>query len=61
MAAMSWNHFRSETTQLMSAVVGRGNVVKALRRVERKNPRLLLALLGQTWESQNSGKQSKTG
>ncbi len=35
MAAMDWNHFRSETTQLMNAVVERENMVTALRRVER--------------------------
>ncbi len=34
-AAMGWDHFRSETTQLMDAVVERENMIKALRRVER--------------------------
>jgi len=34
-AAMSWDHFRSETTQLMDAVVERENMIKALHRVER--------------------------
>jgi len=34
-AAMDWDHFRSKTTQLMNAVVERGNMVEALRRVER--------------------------
>ena len=34
-AAMSWNHFRSETTQLMDAVVERENLIVALHRVER--------------------------
>jgi RNA-directed DNA polymerase len=34
-AAMSWDHFRSETMQLMDAVVERENMIKALRRVER--------------------------
>jgi RNA-directed DNA polymerase len=34
-AAMSWDHFRSETTQLMDAVVERKNMTEALRRVER--------------------------
>jgi len=34
-AAMSWDHFRSETTQLMDAVVERENMIEALRRVER--------------------------
>ena len=33
--AMDWNHFRSETTQLMDAVVERENMIEALRRVER--------------------------
>jgi len=32
---MDWDHFRSETMQLMEAVVDRENMVKALRRVER--------------------------
>lgn len=35
MAAMDWDHFRSKTTQLMNAVVERGNMVEALHRVER--------------------------
>ncbi len=34
-AAMSWDDFRSETTQLMDAVVERENMRAALRRVER--------------------------
>ncbi len=34
-AAMSWEHFRSETMQLMDAVVERENMTEALRRVER--------------------------
>ena len=34
-ATMSWDHFRSETTQLMDAVVERENMTEALRRVER--------------------------
>ncbi len=34
-AAMSWDDFRSETTQLMNAVVERENMIAALRRVER--------------------------
>jgi len=34
-AAMGWDHFRSETTQLMDAVVERENMIEALRRVER--------------------------
>ena len=34
-AAMSWDHFRSETTQLMDAVVERENMIEALHRVER--------------------------
>ncbi len=34
-AAMSWDHFRSETKQLMDAVVERENMTVALRRVER--------------------------
>ena len=34
-AAMSWDHFRSETMQLMNAVVERENMIEALRRVER--------------------------
>ncbi len=34
-AAMSWDDFRSETMQLMDAVVERENMIKALRRVER--------------------------
>ena len=34
-AAMSWDHFRSETMQLMDAVVERENMIEALRRVER--------------------------
>ncbi len=34
-AAMSWEHFRSETTQLMDAVVERENMIEALHRVER--------------------------
>jgi len=34
-AAMNWDDFRSETTQLMDAVVERENMVEALRRVER--------------------------
>jgi len=34
-AAMSWDHFRSETAQLMNAVVERENMIEALRRVER--------------------------
>jgi RNA-directed DNA polymerase len=34
-AAMSWDHFRSETTQLMNAVVERENLIVALHRVER--------------------------
>lgn len=34
-AAMSWDHFRSETTRLMDAVVERENMTEALRRVER--------------------------
>ena len=34
-AAMSWEPFRSETTQLMEAVVERENMTAALRRVER--------------------------
>jgi RNA-directed DNA polymerase len=34
-AAMSWDHFRSETKQLMDAVVERENMTAALRRVER--------------------------
>jgi RNA-directed DNA polymerase len=32
---MSWDHFRSKTTQLMDAVVERENMIEALRRVER--------------------------
>jgi RNA-directed DNA polymerase len=32
---MSWDHFRSETTQLMNAVVERENLIVALHRVER--------------------------
>jgi RNA-directed DNA polymerase len=32
---MSWDHFRSETTQLMNAVVERENMIEALHRVER--------------------------
>ncbi len=32
---MGWDHFRSETTQLMNAVVERENMIEALRRVER--------------------------
>ena len=32
---MSWDHFRSETTQLMDAVVERENMIEALHRVER--------------------------
>ena len=32
---MSWEHFRSETMQLMDAVVERENMIEALRRVER--------------------------
>ena len=34
-AAMGWDHFRSETTQLMDAVVERENMIEALHRVER--------------------------
>ncbi len=34
-AAMSWDDFRSETMQLMDAVVERENMIEALRRVER--------------------------
>jgi len=34
-AAMSWDHFRSKTTQLMNAVVERENMIEALHRVER--------------------------
>ncbi len=34
-SAMNWDHFRSETMQLMDAVVERGNMIEALRRVER--------------------------
>ena len=34
-AAMSWDDFRSETMQLMDAVIERENMIKALRRVER--------------------------
>ena len=34
-AAMSWDHFRSETTQLMDAVVERENMIEAIHRVER--------------------------
>jgi len=34
-SAMNWDHFRSETTQLMDAVVERENMIAALRRVER--------------------------
>ncbi len=34
-AAMSWDHFRSETMQLMDAVVERENMIEALLRVER--------------------------
>ncbi len=34
-AAMSWDHFRSETTHLMDAVVERENMIEALHRVER--------------------------
>jgi RNA-directed DNA polymerase len=32
---MSWDDFRSETAQLMDAVVERGNMIEALHRVER--------------------------
>jgi RNA-directed DNA polymerase len=32
---MSWDHYRSETTQLMNAVVERENLIVALHRVER--------------------------
>jgi len=32
---MSWDHFRSETMQLMDAVVERENMIEALHRVER--------------------------
>jgi RNA-directed DNA polymerase len=32
---MGWDHFRSETTQLMDAVVERENMTEALHRVER--------------------------
>ena len=34
-AAMSWDHFRSETMQLMNAVVERENMIEAIHRVER--------------------------
>lgn len=34
-AAMDWDHFRSETMQLMDAVVERENMIEALHRVER--------------------------
>ena len=34
-ATMGWDHFRSETKQLMDAVVERENMIEALRRVER--------------------------
>ncbi len=34
-ATMSWDDFRSETMQLMDAVVERENMIEALRRVER--------------------------
>jgi len=34
-AAMSWDDFRSETRELMDAVVERENMIEALRRVER--------------------------
>ena len=34
-AAMGWDRFRSETMQLMDAVVERENMIEALHRVER--------------------------
>jgi len=34
-SAMSWDHFRSKTMQLMDAVVERKNMIEALHRVER--------------------------
>jgi len=34
-AAMNWDHFRSETMQLMDAVIERENMIEALHRVER--------------------------